>query len=81
MTHKTLNRAACFVLMVAIAFTGYFAPHCPADSPKDKENPPMIEWGPERNGVRCAAVLKSNERKVYADEPIRLLLGSIPKMG
>jgi hypothetical protein len=35
---------------------------------------PMIEWGPEKDGVRCAAARPSGVQKVFAGEPIHVLL-------
>jgi hypothetical protein len=39
---------------------------------KKEEKPSMIEWGPEKNGVRCAAALASKE-KIFAGEPVHVL--------
>lgn len=62
------------LIVFAAAALGQITFQSRGDPPKKKDvKKAMIEWGPEKDGLRCAVALPSKE-KIFAGEPLHVLL-------
>lgn len=59
--------------LIVFAPLGPFASQSRGDVPNKGTTEDMIDWGLEKNGVRCAVALPSQE-KVFAGEPVQVRL-------
>src|ERR1700722_1683430 len=74
MINKPCVYATLSVLMLGLAPFRQLAFEAPGDQPEEKDAKQAIEWGPEKNGVRCAVALADKKQKIHADEPVNVLL-------